>query len=356
MPLSSSGKWRLAARNGDLGALSVDSLLNIFGQACNPLDPSVAVNLSSVVRVLREPTEARRQQLKTDHETAAALCLKLGLAQVHEADGKTLSCKELRETGFAVWHRKDLSVADLTTLATLGLVLPFLNDLHLTVPIATGIEEDEDEGEDEGVQRLAEGLSAGALPALAGFILIGMNVGDAGATALAAALDRGAMPRLKNFRLFDTGIGDAGLMALAPALRRRPALEQLSLMGNPLGDEGLAALLAPPPAGALPPPTGVLAELKMLDLNFTQITDAGCAALAAVLDSGALPALERLTLENGPASDAGQAAVHEALKRSRAAGKTAREALKKSRAAKSAAQEAAQEAKEKAAISKLYFT
>ena len=98
--------WRQAlglsevAGNGDIGALSVDSLLNIFGQAYNPLDPSVAVNLSSVVRVLREPTAARREQLKADHEAAAALCLKLGLAQVHEADGQTLSCMELRETGF----------------------------------------------------------------------------------------------------------------------------------------------------------------------------------------------------------------------------------------------------------------
>jgi hypothetical protein len=35
---------------------------------------------------------------------------------------------------------------------------------------------------------------------------------------------------------------------------------------NPFGDEGLAALVAPPPlpAGALPPPTGVLAKLKKL--------------------------------------------------------------------------------------------
>ena len=142
--------------------LSVDSLLDIiFGQACNPLDPSVAVNL---VRVLRMPTEARRQQLRDDHEVAAALCLKLGLQ----------NCKELREMGFYVIHRKDLSTADLATLATLGMVLPFLEDLHVTTPIATHPDEDEDESEDEGVQRLAEGLSSGALPAVTGFTL--MNV------------------------------------------------------------------------------------------------------------------------------------------------------------------------------------
>ena len=38
-------------------------------------------------------------------------------------------------------------------------------------------------------------------------------------------------------------IGDAGLVTLAPALRQRPALVILDLNGNPLGDEGLAALL-----------------------------------------------------------------------------------------------------------------
>ena len=84
-------------------------------------------------------------------------------------------------------------------------------------------------------------------------------------------------------------------MALAPALRRRPTLEWLVLGQNPLGDEGLAALVAPPPpAGAPPPTTGGLAKLKVLYLSRTQITDAGCATLAAALDSGALPVLEKL--------------------------------------------------------------
>ena len=93
--------------------------------------------------------------------------------------------------------------------------------------------------------------------------VIGMHVGDAGASALAAALGRGVMPRLNILSLHNAAVGDAGLVALAPAWRRRPALEELGLIGNRLGDEGLAALVAPPlPAGALPPPTGVLAKLK----------------------------------------------------------------------------------------------
>ena len=112
----------------------------------------------------------------------------------------------------------------------------------------------------------------------------------------------------------NAAIGDAGLVALAPALRRLPALEDLDLEGNPIGDEGLAALVAPPlPAGAPPPPTGGLKKLERLYLGRTQVTDAGCATLVAALDSGALPALELVSVGGAPASAAAKAAVHEAL-------------------------------------------
>ena len=119
--------------------------------------------------------------------------------------------------------------------------------------------------------------------------------------------------------------------------------KQLYLLSNPLGDEGLAALLAPPPpAGTPPPPAGGLKQLKGLDLSgtqvtdagcatlaaasqfellhlerlhlaVTQITDAGCATLAAALDSGALPALKKLGLFGTPASAAATNAVGKAL-------------------------------------------
>ena len=87
--------------------------------------------------------------------------------------------------------------------------------------------------------------------------------------------------------------------------------------GNPFGDEGLTALLAPPPppAGALSPPTGGLTKLKALGLINTQITDAGCSALAAALDSGALPALEVFYMNSTPASAAAITAVYAALER-----------------------------------------
>ena len=56
----------------------------------------------------------------------------------------------------------------------------------------------------------------------------------------------------------------------------------------------------------------------VLTLNYTQVTDAGCASLASALDSSALPALELLGLHETPASDAAITAVHAALAKRRA--------------------------------------
>jgi hypothetical protein len=274
-----------------LAALSGDEQCIIFSQLCNVLDTRVAMAFSSTSGELRAVTQAQRQQLRADYEAATALCLKMRLR----------SCKELREAKAVHCNHKGLSVDDLATLGTLSSVLPALEELCLTEPTA---------GPD-GVPRLVEKLGAGALPAVTLLGLSSMHVGDAGASALDAALGRGALPRLQRLYLASTAISDAGLVALAPALRRLPALERLLLNGNPFGDEGLAALVAPPPppAGALPPPTGVLTKLKALYLSYTQVTDVGCAALAAALDSGALPAFERLALRGTPASATAKATV-----------------------------------------------
>ena len=56
----------------------------------------------------------------------------------------------------------------------------------------------------------------------------------------------------------------------------------------------------------------MLANLDLLSINGTQITDDGCAHLASRLSSGALPALERLALDTIPASHAAIDAVLEA--------------------------------------------
>ena len=91
-------------------------------------------------------------------------------------------------------------------------------------------------------------------------------------------------------------------------------LEELGLSESPLGDEGIAALVAPPPqVGAPPLTTGGLAKLNWLNLWDTRITDAGCATLASALNSGALPALLECELEGIPARAAAKAAVAKAL-------------------------------------------
>ena len=96
-------------------------------------------------------------------------------------------CKELREATNVRWWDKGLSAADLATLAKLGSVLPALEWLTLQEP--------SDSAGPDGVQRLAEGLVVGSLPALAMLVIHNMHVGDAGASALSSALDRGALPR-----------------------------------------------------------------------------------------------------------------------------------------------------------------
>ena len=285
--------------------LSGDEQRIVFGQLCNVLEPGVAVALSSVSNELREPTQPLLLQLRTDHEAAAALCRKVGMR----------SCKELREAKMFDWRDKHLEEVDLMTLGTLGSVLPSLEKLWLFETSGVGM------GVGDGVQLLAEGLGAGALPAVALPQFVGVQVYDTGALALAAALGRGALPRLEFLNLSDAAIGDAGLVALAPALRRLPALETLSLAYNPFVDEGLTALVAPPvrpPSlygvrAALPPPNGVLSKLNLLDLSHTQVSDAGCAALASAFDTGALLAPEFLCLDGIPASAAAQAVVQEAL-------------------------------------------
>jgi len=166
-----------------LSTLSGDEQGIILGQLCNTLEPRLVMYFSSASSELRALlTPAVRQQLQADHEAAAALCVKMGMR-----------CKELREATSVRWRNKGLSADDLATLATLGSVLPALKQLIL----------DESSGSagPDGVQRLAEGLTAGALPAVTYLGIYGMHVGDAAALALAAALDRGALPRLKELAL-----------------------------------------------------------------------------------------------------------------------------------------------------------
>ena len=86
-----------------------------------------------------------------------------------------------------------------------------------------------------------------------------------------------------------------------------PPLKRLGLSQTNIGDEGVASLLAQPTAGALK-------SLERLGLGYNnQITDAGCATLASALRGGALPALNKLKLDDIPASEEAQDAVQVVL-------------------------------------------
>ena len=167
-----------------LSTLSGDEQGVILGQLRNTLEPRLVMYFSSANKELRALLPpAVQQQLRADYEEATALCLKVGMRD----------CRELREAAVVQWYYKGLSAADLATLAKLGSVLPALEWLWLS--------EGSGSAGPDGVLRLAEGLVAGALPALSVLSIDGMHVGEAGASALAAALDRGALPRLEDLAL-----------------------------------------------------------------------------------------------------------------------------------------------------------
>jgi hypothetical protein len=286
-----------------LAKLSGDLQRIIFSHLSNVLDPSAAVSFSSASSELRALTRAECEQLRAGCEAAAALGHKIGRNGKSSCKDKMLvdwldkgvyTCKELREAKTLHSFRKGLSSNDLALLGTLGSVLPALEKLVLC----------EDAAGPDGMQRLADKLSAGALPAMTALTISSTRLGDEGVPALAAALGRGALPRLKILGLASSDLTDAGLAAFAPTLRRLPKLETLYLSRNPLGDEGIAALISPPTSG--------LAKLRGLYLNGTQLSDAGCATLASALGKGAMPALEVLHLEAAAASAAAKASVRRA--------------------------------------------
>ena len=155
--------------------LSGDEQGVILGQLRNALEPRLVMYFSSANKELRALLPpAAQQQLRTDYEEATALCLMTGMR----------SCRKLRKATEVRVRDKSLSAADLATLAKLGSVLPALEWLHLQEPSGSA-------GPD-GVQRLAEGLVAGSLPAVTWLDIGSMHVGDAGASVQGGGKRRGA--------------------------------------------------------------------------------------------------------------------------------------------------------------------
>jgi len=276
-----------AVATGPLGALSHDELGVIFDGLADPLEPVVAVALSSTCLGLRTPLGPALEVLKERHERVAALCRKV-----------EMSCAELRDAEGLVWLNKGLTAGD---MATLGMILrtnglPMVQILHLS---GNGFG-------DAGVQALCEGLGRGAVPSLRSFNLNLNEFGRAGAEALATALHKGAMPNLELLCLAVNPFGNQGMAALAAPLRKLSGFRGLILGKCEIGDEGVASLV-----NNLGKDDFKALEALLIDQN--NVTDAGAAKLVASLDAGGLPMLIGCPLSDNPASTRAVQAVNAAL-------------------------------------------
>jgi hypothetical protein len=88
-------------------------------------------------------------------------------------------------------------------------------------------------------------------------------------------------------------------VAIASALTDNVVLESLLLEGNPVGDGGVAALVAALRAHS----PGRQSALVRLGLARTNLTDTGCASLLGLLqdDVAIVPRLEVVTMDGNPA-------------------------------------------------------
>jgi len=268
-------------------ALSHDELGVIFDGLADPLQPVVAVALSSTCLGLRTPLQAALEVLRERHERAAALCRKVGT-----------SCVGMRDAEELDWFCKGFTADDVATLGTLLHWTPKLKVLSLQ----------QNSLGDADMQALCEGMGRGAAPLLRD-LLIGTNqFGPAGAEALAAALRGGAMPKLVVFNVCGNPIGNQGVAALGAPLRMLPALKVLDLFNCKIGDEGVASLVADLGKDDFK-------ALESLWLGYNKITDAGAAKLVAAIDAGGLPKLvdHHYFITNNAATAAAVKAVLDAL-------------------------------------------
>ena len=111
---SSAARVTEEVATGLLG-LSHDELSVLFDGLADPLQPVVAVALSSTCLELQKPLQAALEVLKPQHESAVALCRKV-----------LLRCVGLREAKRLEWRNERLTPAD---MATLGMLLPKCSSL-----------------------------------------------------------------------------------------------------------------------------------------------------------------------------------------------------------------------------------
>ena len=201
-------------------ALSHDELGVIIDGLADPLQPVVAVALSSTCLGLRTPLRAALEVLKERHARAVALSRELDT-----------TCAALRHAHHLDWANGRWPEHQRPYWATLGMLLskwlPRLHQLYLNHNRVIG---------DAGMQVLCELLGWGAAPALGYLSLAHNNIRPAGAEALAATLGRGALPKLERLDLTRNPIGNQGVAALAAPLRKLHVLKWLCLSGCDIGD------------------------------------------------------------------------------------------------------------------------
>ena len=301
---SSSRKVRLtdAVATGPFGALSHDELGVIVDGLADPLQPVVAVALSSTCLGLRTPLQAALQVLRQRHERAAALCRKLSCnSTTHLGATLVANLAELR----GAERLEGSGLLDDDDMATLGMILrtnglPCLQVLYPNSRSGLG---------DASMRALCGGLGRGAAPSLRVLGLAGCNFGPAGAEALAAALRRGAFPKIEMLSLGHNPIGSQGVAALAAPLRKMPALSQLLLDRCEIVDEGVASLVDNLGKDDFK-------ALEYLDLSPNDhMTDKSCACLITALDCDALPRLCQIYVSAIETSEAAVRWVHDALAR-----------------------------------------
>jgi len=294
----SSSRAAQAVATGPLGVLSHDELGVIFDGLADPLQPVVAVALSSTCLGLRMPLRAALEVLKERHLRAEALCRKVDTPDL------PCNCEALRDARFFIWlgHIKNVSLTT-NDMSTLGMILQ-----QSRLPKLLQIMLHGNNIGDAGMHALCEGLGHGAAPSVDFIGLGGNNIGPAGAEALAGALRRGAMPRLKQLFISPSHIGDQGLAALASPLGKLPALKDVNVGSCGIGDEGVASLLAELGKDDFK-------RLEKLDLvENDRLTAKGYQSILSAIESRGLPALQKVhlafpweQLDNSPVARAGKA-------------------------------------------------
>jgi len=287
-------------------ALSHDELGVIVDGLADPLQPVVAVALSSTCLGLRTPLGAALEVLRQRHEKASALCRKISTwDRVQLQRFPVWNCAVLRRLDTFRLNPDDMEFTDdaIDHVATLGMLLssgslPRLQELVLRGLVCR----------DAGIQAFCEGLGSGAAPLLHTLYVNHNRFGPAGADAFAAALRRGAMPKLEKLYLGGNPIGNRGVAALAVPLRAG-CIKELYLPDCNIDDEGMASLFA----------NLNKEDFKVLDSLFMSsnaLTDKGCAMMVSAIDSDRMPSLETIRLSmNECVSDAARDAIKEAIVR-----------------------------------------